>query len=55
MIDRVSGVLRLFWGTLQALGWSDGRNVQIDIRWGVNNLDRQRKYAMELAARPAPA
>ena len=37
-------------GTLQSLGWSDGRNVQIDIRWGVNNLDRQRKYAMELAA-----
>jgi putative ABC transport system substrate-binding protein len=39
-----------FLGTLQSLGWSDGRNVQIDIRWGVNNLDRQRKYAMELAA-----
>lgn len=39
-----------FLGTLQSLGWSDGRNVQIDIRWGVNNLERQRKYAMELAA-----
>ena len=39
-----------FLGTLQSLGWSDGRNVQIDIRWGVNNLDRQRNYAMELAA-----
>jgi|SRR5262245_3446579 len=39
-----------FLGTLQSLGWSDGRNVQIEIRWGANNLDRQRKYAMELAA-----
>lgn len=39
-----------FLGTLQSLGWSDDRNVQIDIRWGVNNLERQRKYAMELAA-----
>jgi putative ABC transport system substrate-binding protein len=38
-----------FLGALQSLGWSDGRNVQIDIRWGVNNLDRQRNYAAELA------
>jgi ABC-type uncharacterized transport system substrate-binding protein len=35
---------------LQTLGWNDGRNVRIDIRWGANNLDRQRKYATELAA-----
>lgn len=35
---------------LQLLGWSDGRNVRIDIRWGTNNLDGQTKYAAELAA-----
>jgi putative tryptophan/tyrosine transport system substrate-binding protein len=33
---------------LQQLGWSDGSNVRIDIRWGENNIDRERKYAVEL-------
>src|SRR5205807_9789496 len=36
--------------TLQQLGWSDGRNVRIDIRWGENDVDRDRKYASELVA-----
>jgi putative ABC transport system substrate-binding protein len=35
---------------LQHLGWSESRNLQIDIRWGANDLDRQRSYAAELAA-----
>src|SRR6516225_10767978 len=35
---------------LQLLGWSDGRNIRIDIRWGENDLDRDRKYAAELVA-----
>ena len=39
-----------FLEALQLFGWSDGRNVRIDVRWGVNNLDRQTKYATELAA-----
>src|SRR5262245_40641100 len=39
-----------FLEALQLLGWSDGRNVRIDVRWGLNNLDRQLKSAMELAA-----
>jgi putative tryptophan/tyrosine transport system substrate-binding protein len=34
---------------LQQLGWIDGRNMQIDIRWGNNDADR-RKYATELIA-----
>ena len=34
---------------LQQLGWIDGRNMQIDIRWGGNDADR-RKYAAELIA-----
>ena len=35
---------------LQQLGWSDGRNIQIDIRWGEDNIDRERKLAAELVA-----
>ena len=35
---------------LQQLGWTDGRNVQIDIRWSANDVDRDRKYAAELVA-----
>jgi putative ABC transport system substrate-binding protein len=35
---------------LQELGWTDGRNVQIDARWGAANPDEVRRYAMELAA-----
>jgi putative ABC transport system substrate-binding protein len=35
---------------LQQLGWSDGRNVRIDVRWGENDADRDRKYAAELIA-----
>ena len=35
---------------LQQLGWSNGRNVRIDIRWGANDVDADRKYAAELAA-----
>ena len=33
---------------LQQLGWTDGRNVRIDYRWGAGDVDRSRKYAMEL-------
>ena len=37
---------------LQELGWTVGRNVRIDYRWGANNLDpdRMRKDAAELVA-----
>src|SRR5260370_22039487 len=35
---------------LQGLGWIDGRNIQIDYRWGGGGLDRSRKYATELVA-----
>jgi putative ABC transport system substrate-binding protein len=33
---------------LQQLGWTDGRNVQIDYRWSTGDLDDTRKYAAEL-------
>ena len=35
---------------LQQLGWSDGRNVQMEIRWGENDIDRDRRDAAELVA-----
>jgi putative ABC transport system substrate-binding protein len=35
---------------LQQLGWTEGRNVRIDYRWGLANADNIRKYAAELAA-----
>jgi putative ABC transport system substrate-binding protein len=42
--------LAAFRETLQQLGWSDGNNVRIDVRWGENDPDRDRKYAAELVA-----
>src|SRR5271166_2494095 len=40
-----------FQQALQQLGWSDGRNVRIDIRcWGENDVERERRYAAELVA-----
>jgi putative ABC transport system substrate-binding protein len=35
---------------LQQLGWTDGRNVRIDARWGAGDADRFRSYAAELVA-----
>jgi putative ABC transport system substrate-binding protein len=35
---------------LQRLGWTVGRNVQIDYRWGAGNADLIRKFAAELVA-----
>jgi len=35
---------------LQQLGWTDGSNVRIDIRWSENDAERDRKYAAELIA-----
>jgi putative ABC transport system substrate-binding protein len=39
-----------FQQALQQLGWSDGHNVRIDIRWGQNDVEHDRKYAAELVA-----
>ena len=35
---------------LQELGWTDGRNVRIDYRWGAGDADRIRRYAVELVS-----
>jgi len=42
--------LALFLQGLQELGWTVGRNVQIDYRWGAGDADRIRKFATELVA-----
>ena len=35
---------------LQELGWTDGRNVRLEYRWGSGDAERIRKYAAELVA-----
>jgi len=35
---------------LARLGWTDGRNAQIDTRWATTNADDVRRHAAELAA-----
>jgi len=51
-VDDPYGQARLaaFQQVLQQLGWSGGRNVQIDLRWGGNDVERDRTYAAELVA-----
>jgi putative ABC transport system substrate-binding protein len=52
--DDANGRPRLaaFLQALQQLGWTEGRNVHIDVRWGglVGNADRFSKHATELIA-----
>src|SRR6266851_3796636 len=51
--DNADGQVRFaaFLQGLQQLGWTDGRNVRIDIRWGAAaDFDRNRKFAAELVA-----
>jgi putative ABC transport system substrate-binding protein len=50
--DDKQGQARLaaFLQSLQELGWTDGRNVRIDIRWGTGDVDRNRRHAAELVA-----
>ena len=43
---RIAGLLQ----GLQQLGWADGRNVRIDIRWATTNPDDIRRHAAELVA-----
>jgi putative ABC transport system substrate-binding protein len=35
---------------LQQLGWRDGQNVTIDVRWSQYDLEDDRRYAAELVA-----
>jgi putative ABC transport system substrate-binding protein len=51
-VDNPEGqaAVAAFRQALQQLGWSDGRNVRIDPRWGVNDINRDRRDAAELVA-----
>jgi len=42
--------LTAFLQELGQLGWSEGRNARIDIRWGAGDAERTRQYAAELVA-----
>jgi putative ABC transport system substrate-binding protein len=41
--------LSVFAQALSELGWTDSRNLRIDTRWAVGNVDRARIFAKELA------
>jgi putative tryptophan/tyrosine transport system substrate-binding protein len=42
--------LAAFLQVLQQLGWTEGRNVRIESRWGAGNANNLRRYAAELVA-----
>src|ERR1700737_3684526 len=42
--------IKSFQSELERLGWSGGRNVQIDYRFGVGGADRVRDSATELVS-----
>jgi hypothetical protein len=50
--DDPEGQTRLgaFLQGLQQLGWTVGRNLRVDHRWGAGNVGAMRKYATELVA-----
>jgi putative ABC transport system substrate-binding protein len=50
--DDPAGQARIavFRRELQQLGWTDGRDMRIDYRWGAHDADRSRRYAAELVA-----
>src|SRR5215468_4825424 len=35
---------------LQERGWTEGRNMRVEYRWGLGDSERVRKYAAELVA-----
>jgi ABC-type uncharacterized transport system substrate-binding protein len=37
-----------FQQNLRQIGWSEGHNVRFDVRWGANDVDRDRRDAAEL-------
>ena len=47
---RADAYVASFRQRLQELGWVDGRNVLIDIRWGAGDLANFRRHAADLAA-----
>src|ERR1041385_1060816 len=50
--DDADGQARInaFVQALRELGWTDQRNVRIDVRWGAGDAERYSQYAAELVA-----
>jgi putative tryptophan/tyrosine transport system substrate-binding protein len=50
--DDAEGPVRVaaFEQALQKLGWTPGRNIQIDYRWAAGDIARAQQYAAELVA-----
>src|SRR5262245_39887242 len=50
--DDPEGQARLaaFQQGLQQLGWTDGRNLRVDVRWSAGDVQRMHTYAGELVA-----
>src|SRR6516165_192032 len=48
--SEFQGRLLAFQQELQQFGWSNGRNLRIDVRWAGINADDVRRHAAELAA-----
>jgi len=47
-VRGTKGWLSTFTRGLAELGWTDGRNLRMEVRWDGDNVDRQRTYAKEL-------
>jgi hypothetical protein len=43
-------LVKAFVGQLSQLGWTEGRNMRIDIRWAGGDVDSNRRYAEELVS-----
>ena len=41
-------LVSVFTQALADLGWTDGRNVRMDLRWGGDDINRMRALAQEL-------
>jgi putative ABC transport system substrate-binding protein len=43
-------LVKAFVGQLDQLGWTEGHNMRIDIRWAGGDVDSNRRHAEELVA-----
>jgi putative tryptophan/tyrosine transport system substrate-binding protein len=46
--SAAKGLLSEFTLGLAELGWNDGRNMRLDVRWAASNVDLMHKFAKEL-------
>src|SRR5262249_7418733 len=48
--QEIQNYITAFSQELRALGWEQGRNMQIEFRWGGSDADRIKAYAAELVS-----